>query len=288
MSKNIAVIGKSGQLANELAQLSSAQHNILCFGRNEIELTNPGSIEALLVEHNITAVINACAYTAVDKAETDIENAFLLNETAVKNLAIVCYKHNCHLVNVSTDYVFKGDKGRPYLPKDEIAPTGIYGKSKLAGEQQLQTILPLNSTSIRTSWVYSIHGHNFVKTMIQLMNTKPELGVIADQIGSPTHAKGLATACLMASEARITGIHHYTDLGVASWYDFALAIQNAGLELGLITQKIPIKPINTEDYPTPAKRPHYSVLDKTSLQKVLPTLNFEHWQQELNNMLNVL
>ena len=288
MDNSIAVIGKSGQLAYELAQLTTAKNNIICFGRNDIDLTNINTIEALFIKNNITAVINASAYTAVDKAETDIENAFLLNETAVKNLALICNKLSLHLVNVSTDYVFKGDKGSPYLPTDYIAPTGVYGKSKAAGEQQLQQIHPLNSTSIRTSWVYSNHGNNFVKTMVNLMNSKPELGIIADQIGSPTNAKGLAHVCLMASEAKITGIHHYTDLGVASWYDFAIVIQNLGVELGLINKKIPIKAINTESYPTPAKRPHYSVLDKTSLQQALPSLEFLHWQQQLKSMMKTM
>jgi len=282
---NIAIIGKSGQLAQELAQLKTKEQNIICFSRDDIDVSNCANIEQTFIQHDITSVINASAYTAVDKAEEDPVNAFALNDTAVANLATVCKKLNLHLVNVSTDYVFKGDKGSPYFPNDEIAPTGVYGKSKAAGEQQLQTILPDNSTTIRTSWVYSNHGNNFVKTMIKLMNIKPELGIIADQIGSPTNAQGLAKACLIASKNKITGIHHYTDLGVASWYDFAVAILGKGVELKLIDKIIPIKAIDTKDYPTPAKRPLYSVLDKSSLQKAIPELEFKHWQESLAQMM---
>ncbi|MBA6294894.1 dTDP-4-dehydrorhamnose reductase [Colwellia sp. MB02u-9] len=284
----IIVIGKSGQLAWELSQFSSPEHEILCLGRNDIDLQNIAAITHSLQQHKAAGVINAAAYTGVDKAESDVNNAYALNAKAVGNLAQACKNLSLAFVHISTDFVFHGDKGAPYLPKDEIRPLGIYGASKAQGEQLITKVYPERSTIIRTSWVYSTHGNNFVKTMLNLMNTKPELGIISDQVGSPTYAKGLAAACIASLTHNITGIHHYTDTGVASWFDFAVAIQNMGYELGLLTKKIPIKPITTAQYPTPAKRPHYSVLDKSSLMLALPELSFVHWQTQLATMMHAL
>lgn len=286
--ENIAVIGKRGQLASELNALSATARNILCFGREDIDLSNVALIEGLFISSGITGVINASAYTAVDQAEYDIENAFALNETAVANLAYACKHLQLPLIHISTDYVFAGDKGSPYLPEDELAPTGVYGKSKAAGEQQIQAIWPTQSCILRTSWVYSFYGNNFVKTMLKLMNDRDELGIICDQIGSPTNAAGLAQACLATLENNVTGIHHCSDLGVASWYDFATAIHCIGLELGLINKPVKLHAINSNEYPTPAKRPHYSVLDKKSLQQVLPEFEMQHWQKALKSTLEKL
>ncbi|TYK64727.1 dTDP-4-dehydrorhamnose reductase [Colwellia echini] len=284
----IVVIGKSGQLAWELNQLSSSYHEVFCLGRNDIDLNDLTSIQNILKQYQANGVINASAYTAVDKAESDVDNAFALNASAVGQLAKACKALSLPLVHISTDFVFHGDKGSPYLPNDEINPLGIYGKSKAEGEQLIKDIYPEKSSIIRTSWVYSTHGNNFVKTMLNLMSTKPELGIISDQIGTPTYAKGLAEACLLILKNNITGIHHYTDTGVASWYDFAIAIQSIGFELGLLDKIIPIKPISTSEYPTPAERPHYSVLDKKSLSDALPTLTLKHWQTQLRDMMTAL
>ncbi|MGB1261991.1 MAG: dTDP-4-dehydrorhamnose reductase [Cognaticolwellia sp.] len=284
----IIVIGKSGQLAWELQQLSSPKHEVVCLGRDDIDLQNVASIKSSFSLYKASGVINACAYTAVDNAESDSDSAYALNAQAVGNLAQVCKELTLPFVHVSTDFVFYGDKGAPYLPDDEINPLGVYGASKAKGEQLITEFYPEQSTIIRTSWVYSTHGNNFVKTMLNLMKTKPELGVISDQIGSPTYAKGLAQACMSSLENNITGIHHYTDTGVASWFDFAVAIQAIGLELGLLAKKIPIKPITSAQYPTPAKRPHYSVLDKTSMAQTLPKLAFIHWQAQLHTMMTAL
>lgn len=284
----IIVIGKSGQLAWELSQLSSPDQEIICLGRNDIDLQDVAAIADSLQQHKASGVINASAYTAVDQAESDIDNAYALNAMAVGNVAQACKILSVPFVHISTDFVFHGDKGAPYLPNDEIRPLGVYGASKAQGEQLITDIYPEQSVIIRTSWVYSTHGNNFVKTMLNLMNTKPELGIISDQIGSPTYAKGLAEACVASLESNISGIHHYTDTGVASWFDFAVAIQSIGYELGLLDKKIPIKPITTAQYPTPAKRPHYSVLDKSSLMNALPELSFSHWQSQLACMMNAL
>lgn len=285
---NIVVIGKSGQLAWELTQLSDQKTNIICLGRDLIDVFCEQSITNALLKHQAHAVINASAYTAVDKAEIDEKNAYKLNSDAVKNLAQACKHLSLHLVHVSTDFVFNGDKGSPYLTDDPIEPLGIYGASKAQGELAIRNTIPQQSCIIRTSWVYSTHGNNFVKTMLKLMTDKPELGVISDQIGSPTYAKSLAKACLLAAKNKICGIHHWTDAGVASWYDFAIAIQEIAIEKGLLSNTIPIKPIRTIDYPTPAARPSYSVLDKTSCNTDFADLPLIHWRTQLNKMMNEL
>jgi dTDP-4-dehydrorhamnose reductase len=284
----ILVIGKSGQLAWELGQLSSVEHEVVCLGSNDIDLANTSSLLNRLNEHQAEGVINASAYTAVDQAESDIENAYALNAHSVGNLAKACKSLSIPLIHISTDFVFHGDKGFPYLPDDEINPLGVYGASKAEGEKLITQIYPENSAILRTSWAYSTHGNNFVKTMLKLMSIKSELGIISDQIGSPTYAKGLANACILSLTNKLNGIHHYTDTGVASWFDFSIAIQNIGLELGLLDEKIPIKPVSTAQYPTPAKRPHYSVLDKSSLVEALPEISLVHWQEQLRNMMTEL
>ena len=284
----ILVIGKSGQLAWELSQLSSTDHEIVCLGRNDVDIASSSSLIDTLTTYQAEAVINASAYTAVDQAESDTENAYALNALSVGNIAQACKSLSIPLIHISTDFVFHGDKGSPYLSSDDISPLGVYGASKAEGEKLITEIYPENSAIIRTSWVYSTHGNNFVKTMLKLMSSKPELGVISDQIGSPTYAKGLAEGCILSltnTVDKLNGIHHYTDTGVASWFDFAVAIQNIGLEFGLLDKKIPIKPITTAQYPTPAQRPHYSVLSKTSLVEALPEVSLLHWQEQLRNMM---
>ena len=282
--KKLVVIGKSGQLAWEIARLVP---EAMCLGRDDIDITSGEDIAAKLGPINPDAVINASAYTAVDKAESDEENAYLLNQTAVANLAKYCKSNNVFLVHVSTDYVFNGEKGSPYTVDDAIEPQGMYGITKAAGEAEVTSILPAASAILRTSWVYSSHGNNFVKTMLRLMAEKPQLGVIDDQIGSPTWAKGLARACVEAASHRTAGVYHWSDEGVCSWYDFAIAIQQLGLEKGLLQQAVPVKPIPSSAYPTPAKRPHYSVLDKTLTRETF-TSPLNHWREQLSAMMDEL
>ena len=282
--KKLVVIGKSGQLAWEIARLVP---EAMCLGRDDIDITSGEDIAAKLGLINPDAVINASAYTAVDKAESDEENAYLLNQTAVANLAKYCKSNNVFFVHVSTDYVFNGEKGSPYTVDDAIEPQGMYGKTKAAGEAEVTSVLPAASAILRTSWVYSSHGNNFVKTMLRLMAEKPQLGVIDDQIGSPTWAKGLARACVEAASHRTAGVYHWSDEGVCSWYDFAIAIQQLGLERGLLEQAVPVKPIPSSAYPTPAKRPHYSVLDKTLTRETF-TSPLNHWREQLSAMMDEL
>lgn len=284
----IIVIGKSGQLAWELSKLSGADVEILCLGREQLNITDKTSLLKQLSQQNANVIINASAYTAVDKAETDRQAAYSINTHAVENLAFVCKELSLHFIHISTDFVFDGKKSSPYLPLDHKNPIGIYGKSKSDGEDIITQIIPNNSCIIRTSWVYSSHGNNFVKTMLQLMDSKPELSIISDQIGTPTYAKDLAKTCVYAAINKVNGIQHWTDSGVASWFDFAVAIQELALEKGLLRKAIPIKPVRTADYPTLADRPSYSVLDKTSIESVFPELSLVHWRTQLSFMMNDL
>jgi dTDP-4-dehydrorhamnose reductase len=284
---NIVVIGKSGQLAHEIMRLAG-DDNVHRLGRDDINILDAVSLATVLNRFQPEGIINASAYTAVDKAESDKENAYALNQTAVANLATYAKQHHCHLVHVSTDYVFGGDKGAPYKVDDSYHPQGVYGASKAAGEKALLDIYPQASCILRTSWVYASHGNNFVKTMLRLMAEKPELGVIDDQIGTPTWARDLAKACIYAIKNQVSGVHHWTDNGVASWYDFAVAIQSLALEKGILTHAIPIKPIPSSAYPTPAKRPHYSVLDKSTLASEFSELVPQYWRKALSDMLDEL
>jgi dTDP-4-dehydrorhamnose reductase len=186
---------------------------------------------------------------------------------------------------VSTDYVFKGDKGSPYLPDDKYEPVNVYGKTKMRGEQAIEESNANGSCVLRTSWVYSEFGGNFVASMLRFMQEKEQLSIISDQIGSPTSVDTLARASIASAHNKLAGIHHVTDEGVASWFDFAKSIQRLGVKHGLLSKAIPIKPINTVDYPTPAKRPHYSVLSKDSFKAALPSVELPYWEDALESVL---
>ncbi|WGZ96465.1 MAG: dTDP-4-dehydrorhamnose reductase [Candidatus Thiothrix putei] len=193
---------------------------------------------------------------------------------------------NIQLVQISTDFVFDGQQTTPYLPNTPARPLSVYGSSKLAGEQVIQTLLP-EALIVRTSWLYSSHGHNFVKTMLRLMTDKPQLSIVYDQIGTPTWARTLAITLWALVDKQAQGIFHCADNGVASWYDFAVAIQTEALTLGILTNTIPIKPIRSVAYPTPAQRPTFSVMDKSTTESILET-PFPHWRDSLRAMLGEL
>jgi dTDP-4-dehydrorhamnose reductase len=282
----IVIIGNAGQLSYELVRILG--EDAICLGPEDTDITKFDVVSETLSNLAPEIIVNAAAYTAVDKAEEDPALCHAINATAVENLAKYCKQANAFLVHVSTDYVFNGHKGSPYLPTDPIEPQGAYGKTKADGEKSLLEILPEASCLIRTAWVYSSHGNNFVKTMLRLMAEKPQLTVIDDQIGTPTWAKGLAEACVSAAENHTVGVYHWTDEGVASWYDFAVAIQELGIEKGLLDKSIPVLPIPSSQFPTPAKRPHYSVLDKQSAREVFATCKPTHWRKQLSAMLDEL
>ncbi|MBQ0792911.1 MAG: dTDP-4-dehydrorhamnose reductase [Oleispira antarctica] len=292
----ILVTAKNGQLGWELARSQPENVEAQFFDSKELNICNSDNIAEKIARFKPDLVINAAAYTAVDKAESDSDAAFLVNQQGAKNLAQACKDAGAKLIHISTDFVFDATKNTPYQPSDSTNPLGVYGASKLAGEEAALEILGDNVSIIRTAWVYSLHGNNFVKTMLRLMAEKEQLGVVADQVGTPTNANNLAKAIWLLAEKMLTqkttaesisNIYHWTDLGTASWYDFAVAIQELGLANGLLNKAIPIAPIKASQYPTPAKRPSYSVLDTSYLRETL-SVPGTHWCAALNSMLSDL
>jgi dTDP-4-dehydrorhamnose reductase len=281
----VLVTGKNGQLAWEVVHLAPSDVNVVCLGRAELDISDAQAVKQAIQTHQPDLVINTAAYTAVDKAESDQENAYAVNESGAANLAQTCKDNGVRLLHVSTDFVFDGSNTKPYQPDDAVNPLGVYGASKLAGDKAVHAILP-EAVIVRTAWVYSVHGNNFVKTMLRLMAEKPQLGVVYDQVGTPTWAAGLAKwLWAVAAKPEVSGMYHWTDAGVASWYDFAVAIQELAVEKGLLKQAIPVRPIPASAYPTPAKRPSFSVIDKTTAEAAAGMLTV-HWRQQLSSMLD--
>ena len=289
----VLVTAKNGQLGWELSRTLPNNVEAIFLDSKELDITNSESVFEKVKSFKPDVVINAAAYTAVDKAETDREAAYLVNQQGAENLALACKEFGAKLIHISTDFVFDATKNTPYQPEDETNPLGVYGASKLAGEQAVVKILGEDASIIRTAWVYSTHGNNFVKTMLRLMAEKDQLGVVADQVGTPTSARNLAKAIWLLAENQssekesLGKTYHWTDLGTASWYDFAVAIQELGIEAGLLDKQIPISPIKASQYPTPAKRPAYSVLDTSLLREDLD-ISGSHWREALKNMINEL
>ena len=283
----ILLFGSGGQLGWELQRTCPPNVELVTCNTPKVDFLNHDSIEHCIRQSRPEVIINAAAYTAVDQAETQQDTAFQINYQAVEEIAQLCRKNSIFLVHVSTDFVFSGIHHKPYTPEDMPDPISIYGHSKLKGELAIRSILKDQPLIIRTAWLYSAHGQNFVKNMIRLMNEQPKLGIVDEQLGTPTWAKGLALSIWGAIETKLTGIYHWTDAGVASWYDFAVAIQEEGLRIGLIQQEIPITPIAAEQYPTPAQRPFYSVLDKRSFWQAL-NCQPVHWRAQLRSMLKEL
>ncbi len=281
---NILILGANGQLGYELLRTVPKGTAVTGLSHSELDITDGNSVAAAISRLAPKVIINAAAYTAVDKAELESEAAYAVNRDGAANLARASREGGCRFIQVSTDFVFDGTQSRPYLPSDATRPLGVYGASKLAGEQAVMEIVGDEALILRTAWVYSSNGHNFVRTMLRLMRERESLQVVADQIGTPTWARGLAEALWRAVDLGLTGIHHWTDAGVASWYDFAVAIQEEALAVGLLEHPIDIRPVRTIDYPTPAVRPPYSVLDKTATWDALG-YEAEHWRVALRKML---
>ena len=282
---NILVTGSMGQLGSEIKELSSNyNYNFFFTTRDDIDITSKDSIKEFCQTNSINVIINCAAYTAVDKAQSDIENADLVNRKAVKKLSIVAKELNIKLIHISTDYVFDGKNFKPYVEEFQTNPQSVYGKTKLDGENEIRDINPLNSIIIRTSWVYSYYGNNFVKTMLRLGKEKEELGVIFDQVGTPTYAKDLAITILdiiPQIENHKVEIYNYSNEGVLSWYDFAKEI----MKMAKLNCKI--NPIETYQYPTPAKRPHFSLLNKSKIKSKF-NLEIPYWKDGLDDCLKRL
>ena len=281
---NILITGCNGQLGNEMQLLEKqhAEHTYYNTDVHELDITNQQAIETFCSEHHIDGIVNCAAYTAVDKAEENVELCELLNATAPGYLAEAMGRRGGWMIQISTDYVFDGTNHRPYVETDPVCPNSVYGCTKLAGEQAVMRLCP-QSMVIRTAWLYSTFGNNFVKTMIRLGKEKSELGVIFDQIGTPTYAHDLAVAIFAAISQGVTpGIYHFSNEGVISWYDFAKAIHRiAGIE------GCRVRPLHTAEYPTPASRPHYSVLDKTKIKQTYH-LEIPYWETSLENCIKQL
>ena len=282
---NILITGANGQLGNEMRVLSkeNGQHAYFFTDVQELDICDEQAVHGFVKDNRIDVIVNCAAYTAVDKAEEHEDLCMRINRDAVRNLGEAAHAVGAKVIHVSTDYVFDGTSCRPYLESDATCPVSVYGHTKLAGEQALMEVCP-DSVIIRTAWLYSEYGNNFMKTVLRLGKERDELRFIFDQVGTPTYAGDLAVAMLTVLERAeagkfIPGIYHFSDEGVCSWYDFTVKIlQIAGMNNRVI-------PIETKDYPTPASRPHYSVLNKGKIKSSYG-LTIPHWETSLAYCMN--
>lgn len=283
----VIVTGITGQLGSSLKDTAPVGVDFVGVNRAALDLADPGSLQSRLKDLKPDIVVNAGAYTAVDKAENEPELAKVVNADSVKEMVAYCRQTNTRLVQVSTDFVFAGEASSPYIVQAKTKPLGVYGETKLAAEQHVLAGR-LNCQIVRTGWVYSEHGHNFVKTMLRLGAQRAQIAVVSDQVGSPTYARNLAKMIWALLDSRSQKkMFHFSDAGVASWYDLAIAVFELAAEARML-DKIPyVKPIRAVDYPTPARRPAFSVLDKTETWMEL-SVNPEHWRVALASMLNRL
>lgn len=291
MTKTLKVMltGKDGQLGKALVDKIPAGIKVVALGRQDLDLSNKEACRNAVLEHRPDWVLNAAAYTAVDRAESEPELAMAVNAVAPEGFAQALGEVGGRLLQVSTDFVFNGTQAHPYQPDQPVDPINVYGTTKAEGERLVQKTLPATSFCIlRTSWVYGPVGNNFCLTMLRLHRLKSAqnetLNVVADQIGCPTSALNLACACWSAINHGSSGIHHFSDAGAASWYDFAIAIGDTGVAAGIIDQSAKVLPITSSEYPTPAKRPGYSLLDCTATRIALE-LEINHWQKELSKVI---
>lgn len=282
----VLITGSKGQLGSEIKELASEYENLQCVFKDlpELDICDAEVLNTFIIDQHINAVINCAGYTAVDKAEEEALIAQKVNSEGVLSLANALKKVDGKLIHISTDYVFDGNHSQPYKESDPVSPVGVYGKTKRAGELAVLNS-SIDAIVIRTSWLYSVYGNNFVKTMLRLGNEKKSIQVVSDQLGTPTYAKDLAKTCLdILSDAGSTNIskkgslYHYSNEGVTSWYDFATAI----MEISNIDCKV--IPIETKDYPTEARRPMYSVLDKSKIKSDFK-VTIPHWRDSLANCI---
>lgn len=283
--KNILITGANGQLGREMRNVLKDDIfvNAIYTDVEELDITDAQAIENCVVSNSIDFIVNCAAYTAVDAAESNVELCTRLNVEAPTLLAQAAHKHGARLIHISTDYVFDGTNFRPYRENDTVCPTSTYGSTKADGERHIMDVAP-ESIIIRTAWLYSPHGKNFVKTMIELGHSRDSLRVVCDQIGTPTYALDLASVIMTFINCKQwhPGIYHFSNEGAISWYDFTMAIHRMA---GITTCHV--LPCTTEDYPTPACRPHYSVLDKSKIKATLG-IEIPYWEESLEQCINIL
>lgn len=280
----VLITGAGGQVGRALLDTVPNGVEAIACTHADLDVGTAAAVRESIGGHRPAVIINAAAYTAVDKAESEADAARRINAAGPGHLALAARECGARLLHISTDFVFDGAASTPYRPDSATHPLSVYGTTKLDGERAVIEALPEHFTIVRTAWVYAASGTNFVRTMLRVMRANGAVRVVADQIGTPTAARSLAEALWrIAANPEIRGIHHWTDAGVASWYDFAVAIAEEGGELGLLPREISVTPITTADYPTPARRPAYSVLDKRSLAPY--SLSPMHWRQRLRAVL---
>ena len=280
----VLITGAAGQVGRALTRTAVDGTLLVPVSHKELDIGDADAVLEYVRGQAPDVIINAAAYTAVDRAESDSELAGRVNAQGPRHLAVAAREVGARLLHISTDFVFDGRAATPYRPEAATAPLSVYGRTKLAGERAVLETLPGAAVIVRTAWVYAAEGNNFVRTMLRIMNANGAVRVVADQVGTPTAALSLAeTLWKIVGEPDITGIHHWTDAGVASWYDFAVAIAEEGGVLGLVPPTVTVSSIATADYPTPAHRPGYSVLDKSSLARygLIPV----HWRRRLRSVL---
>lgn len=281
----VLVTGAQGQLGRELVATKPLGYELHACGRQDLDVSDATAVREWIASNRPNLVINTAGFTAVDRAETERDSAYRVNCQAAGYLAESVAQIGGRLIHISTDYVFDGTRSTPYRPDDIPRPLSVYGESKLGGERRVSEAMGQRAMVIRTSWVYSSHGTNFLRTMLGLMREREEIRVVSDQIGTPTWARGLAQAIWVAADRpELGGISHWTDAGVASWYDFAVAIQEEAMARGLLSRVVSIIPIRTKDYSAVAVRPAYSVLDKHDTWKSLGYIP-PHWRQALRTLI---
>lgn len=284
----VLVTGAGGQVANALVRLKPARVEVLAPGRAELDVGDAAAVARQIAALRPDMVINAAAYTAVDKAESEAAEALRINGEGPGHLARAARKQGARLLHISTDFVFDGRASKPYRPDAPTAPLGAYGRSKLEGERRVLEETAGEALVLRTAWVYAAQGRNFVLTMLRLMGERGTVRVVQDQVGSPTWADSVARALWAAADnTAFRGVHHWTDAGTASWYDFALAIAADARQLGLLHAPVEVFPITTAEYPTPARRPAYSALDCSSTEAAL-RISRAPWRDNLKKMLTEL
>jgi dTDP-4-dehydrorhamnose reductase len=283
----VLITGAGGQLGGAVIALAPGDVTVLGVSRAELDIADAPAVDSVLRAFRPDAIINAAGFTRVDDAEKERDAAQRANAIGPAVLAAACRSTSTWLVQVSTDYVFDGEQGRPYAPEAPTNPLSVYGITKLHGEQAVTRELPAHSSVVRTSWLYAAHGRNFLTTMLRLMRDRPELTVVSDQIGAPTSVTGLAGVLWAFARRRASGLYHWCDSGVASWYDFAVAIGEEAVSLGVLDSSPTILPITSAEYPTAARRPPYSLLAKHGTERLLG-VSALHWRRALRETLRVL